>query len=130
MFATTVGVPDGMRVDTAGNLWASAGPGIHAAIILMLNATPTRNPASTTHAHQRRLSTDCSTAAAAPTSARIMNGSGRFSRFTAAAIGESASATAATVAASSPKCFRTIAHNSPTLAAPATALGSRIDQLE
>ena len=25
VFATTVGVPDGMRVDAAGNLWASAG---------------------------------------------------------------------------------------------------------
>lgn len=28
VFATTVGVPDGMRVDSAGNLWASAGAGI------------------------------------------------------------------------------------------------------
>lgn len=28
VFATTVGVPDGMRVDTEGNLWASAGPGV------------------------------------------------------------------------------------------------------
>ena len=26
MFATTVGIPDGMRVDTDGNLWTSAGP--------------------------------------------------------------------------------------------------------
>ena len=25
VFATTIGVPDGMRVDEAGNLWASAG---------------------------------------------------------------------------------------------------------
>ena len=25
VFATTIGIPDGMRVDTAGNLWASAG---------------------------------------------------------------------------------------------------------
>lgn len=29
VFATTVGVPDGMRVDTTGNLWASAGPGVN-----------------------------------------------------------------------------------------------------
>ena len=29
VFATTVGVPDGMRVDTSGNLWASAGPGVN-----------------------------------------------------------------------------------------------------
>jgi len=29
VFATTVGVPDGMRVDTNGNLWASAGPGVN-----------------------------------------------------------------------------------------------------
>ena len=29
VFATTVGIPDGMRVDTAGNLWASAGPGVN-----------------------------------------------------------------------------------------------------
>ncbi len=29
IFATTVGVPDGMRVDTEGNLWASAGPGVN-----------------------------------------------------------------------------------------------------
>lgn len=29
VFATTVGVPDGMRVDAAGNLWASAGPGVN-----------------------------------------------------------------------------------------------------
>jgi gluconolactonase len=29
VFATTVGVPDGMRVDRAGNLWASAGPGVN-----------------------------------------------------------------------------------------------------
>lgn len=28
IFATTVGIPDGMRVDTEGNLWASAGPKI------------------------------------------------------------------------------------------------------
>jgi gluconolactonase len=29
VFATTVGVPDGMRVDTAGDLWASAGSGVN-----------------------------------------------------------------------------------------------------
>jgi gluconolactonase len=29
VFATTVGVPDGMRVDRDGHLWASAGPGIN-----------------------------------------------------------------------------------------------------
>jgi gluconolactonase len=29
VFATTDGIPDGMRVDTAGNLWASAGPGVN-----------------------------------------------------------------------------------------------------
>jgi gluconolactonase len=29
VFATTVGIPDGMRVDRAGNLWASAGPGVN-----------------------------------------------------------------------------------------------------
>lgn len=29
VFATTVGIPDGMRVDRDGNLWASAGPGIN-----------------------------------------------------------------------------------------------------
>lgn len=29
VFATTVGIPDGMRVDTAGNLWASVGPGVN-----------------------------------------------------------------------------------------------------
>jgi len=29
VFATTVGIPDGMRVDSAGNLWASAGPGVN-----------------------------------------------------------------------------------------------------
>jgi gluconolactonase len=28
VFATTIGVPDGMRVDSHGHLWASAGPGI------------------------------------------------------------------------------------------------------
>ena len=28
IFVTTVGVPDGMRVDRDGNLWASAGPGV------------------------------------------------------------------------------------------------------
>jgi gluconolactonase len=28
VFVTTVGVPDGMRVDRDGNLWASAGPGV------------------------------------------------------------------------------------------------------
>lgn len=28
IFAVTVGIPDGMRVDTEGNLWASAGPKI------------------------------------------------------------------------------------------------------
>jgi gluconolactonase len=29
VFATTVGIPDGMRVDTAGHLWASAGAGVN-----------------------------------------------------------------------------------------------------
>jgi gluconolactonase len=29
VFATTEGIPDGMRVDSAGNLWASAGPGLN-----------------------------------------------------------------------------------------------------
>lgn len=29
VFATTVGVPDGMRVDSGGNLWTSAGPGVN-----------------------------------------------------------------------------------------------------
>jgi len=29
VFATTVGIPDGLRVDSAGNVWASAGPGIN-----------------------------------------------------------------------------------------------------
>jgi gluconolactonase len=29
VFTTTVGVPDGMRVDASGNLWASAGSGIN-----------------------------------------------------------------------------------------------------
>ena len=29
VFATTVGVPDGMRVDRDGDLWASAGPGVN-----------------------------------------------------------------------------------------------------
>ena len=29
VFATTVGIPDGMRVDRAGNVWASAGPGVN-----------------------------------------------------------------------------------------------------
>jgi gluconolactonase len=29
VFATTVGIPDGMRVDAAGNLWASAGAGVN-----------------------------------------------------------------------------------------------------
>jgi len=29
VFATTVGIPDGLRVDRAGNVWASAGPGIN-----------------------------------------------------------------------------------------------------
>lgn len=28
VFATTIGIPDGMRVDTDGNVWASAGPKI------------------------------------------------------------------------------------------------------
>ncbi len=82
---------------------ANAGPGIHAASIFVLNPTPTRNPASATHAGQRRLSNDCSSAPAAPTSSRIMNGSGRFSRSTATLIGVSASASPATVAASTPK---------------------------
>jgi gluconolactonase len=29
IFATTVGVPDGLRVDTEGNVWTSAGPGVN-----------------------------------------------------------------------------------------------------
>jgi gluconolactonase len=29
VFATTVGVPDGLRVDTDGNVWTSAGPGVN-----------------------------------------------------------------------------------------------------
>jgi gluconolactonase len=29
VFATTAGVPDGLRVDIAGNVWTSAGPGIN-----------------------------------------------------------------------------------------------------
>ncbi len=29
VFATTVGIPDGLRVDTAGNVWTSAGPGVN-----------------------------------------------------------------------------------------------------
>jgi gluconolactonase len=29
VFATTVGIPDGLRVDTEGNVWASAGPGVN-----------------------------------------------------------------------------------------------------
>jgi len=29
VFATTVGIPDGMRVDSDGNLWASAGAGVN-----------------------------------------------------------------------------------------------------
>jgi len=29
VFATTDGIPDGMRVDRKGNLWASAGPGVN-----------------------------------------------------------------------------------------------------
>lgn len=29
IFATTIGIPDGMRVDRDGNVWASAGPGIN-----------------------------------------------------------------------------------------------------
>jgi gluconolactonase len=29
VFATTVGIPDGLRVDTAGNVWSSAGDGIN-----------------------------------------------------------------------------------------------------
>jgi gluconolactonase len=29
VFATTVGIPDGLRVDTAGRVWTSAGPGVN-----------------------------------------------------------------------------------------------------
>jgi gluconolactonase len=29
VFATTVGIPDGLRVDTDGNVWTSAGPGVN-----------------------------------------------------------------------------------------------------
>ncbi|MEP7240978.1 MAG: SMP-30/gluconolactonase/LRE family protein [Devosia sp.] len=29
IFATTVGIPDGLRLDTAGNIWTSAGPGVN-----------------------------------------------------------------------------------------------------
>lgn len=29
IFATTAGVPDGLRVDTEGNVWTSAGPGVN-----------------------------------------------------------------------------------------------------
>src|SRR5581483_6066409 len=109
---------------------ANAGPGIHAASIFVLNPTPTSAPASASHAHQRRLSSERSAAPAAPTSARIMKGSGRFSRSTATDTGVSASATPATVAANTPKCAFTISHSRPTLAAPAPALGSRSDHDE
>ena len=82
---------------------ANAGPGIHAASIFVLNATPTSAPASAHHAHQRRLSIDCSVAPAAPTSSSTMNGSGRLSRLTATEIGVSASVAPAIVAAAGPK---------------------------
>jgi gluconolactonase len=29
VFITTVGIPDGLRVDTLGNIWTSAGPGVN-----------------------------------------------------------------------------------------------------
>ena len=29
VFATTIGIPDGLRVDTEGNVWTSAGPGVN-----------------------------------------------------------------------------------------------------
>lgn len=29
VFVTTIGIPDGLRVDTAGNVWTSAGPGVN-----------------------------------------------------------------------------------------------------
>ena len=82
---------------------ASAGPGIQASSIFVLKATPTRKPASAVQAHQRRLSSDRSTAPAAPIKARIRNGSGRFNRLTATEIGDSARANPAIVAAIAPK---------------------------
>ena len=82
---------------------ARAGPGIQASSIFVLKATPTRKPASAVQAHQRRLSSDLSTAPAAPIKARIKNGSGRFNRSTATEIGDSASTSPAIVAAAGPK---------------------------
>jgi gluconolactonase len=29
IFVTTVGIPDGLRIDTSGNIWASAGAGVN-----------------------------------------------------------------------------------------------------
>lgn len=108
----------------------NAGPGIHPTSIFVLKATPTSAPAAAIQAHHLGLSSERSTAAAAPSRRRIKNGSGRFRRFTATEIGVSASTRPATVAATVPKYRRTRSHNSATEAAPATALGSRIDHVE
>ena len=109
---------------------ARAGVTMSAASILVLNPSPTNAPASTNHRMGRSLSSARSTAQAAATRNRMRNGSGRFRRLTEAVTGLKASTTPATVAAPTPNRRRTVTQSTPTLAAPATALGRRRLQLE
>ena len=109
---------------------ASAGVMISAASIFVLKPRPTKAPARTSQRIGRALSSALRTAHAAATMKRIMNGSGRFSRFTAALIGLSAITSPATVAAATPNRRRTVHQSTPTTAAPATALGRSRLQLE
>ena len=101
-----------------------AGTGMYAASIFVLKATPTNNPASSTHRSPCSESSERITAHAAATRNRIMNGSGRLSRLTATLIGLSARMPAETVAAAIPNRGRIVHHRIATAAAPAIALGS------
>src|SRR4029079_3313913 len=101
-----------------------AGSGMAAASIFVLNARPTRTPAPTSHRTHRSSSNYRSTAHAAPTRNRTMNGSGRLIRSVATLIGLTASVAAAAVAAATPKRRRTMHHRSATVAVPAMTLGS------
>ena len=110
-------------VDASSTPMATAGNGMHAANILVLNARPMRMPATVSQRIQRGLSNERITAHAAPRRNRSIHGSGRLRRLTATLIGDTANTKPAIVAATTPNRRRTMHHKTATAAVPAKADG-------
>ena len=101
-----------------------AGTTRYAASILVLNARPTNPPASTSQRMAWGEPNERCRAHTAESSSRSSHGSGRLSRLTAMFTGDSASTSAAMVAATRPNWRRTTTHSTATAPAPASAEGS------